>query len=107
MMLEKGNKYCFLTVDEVKQDKLAVAVLMDLAYHKMRLSSEILVDLNLPSNEPDILIALENGDFIKPNPHRDVPDINYVLSQKGYFLVNELKSTNPDLFRDIEPEFPK
>lgn len=93
----------FFNINQVKKDKAAIAILLDINYHGKRASSDIIKDINLP--EEEVRATLEELDrqlFIKPNPHRNVIDINYVLAEKGEFLINGLKAKNPDLFRELE-----
>ncbi len=93
----------FASIDEVKSDPLAVAVLLDIAYFSHRKVSELIEDLNITEDSKDLLWRLDRGGFIKPNPRREVPDIKYVLAAKGYFLLNELKLENPELLEPIKP----
>ncbi len=41
--------------------------------------------------------------YLRPNPHV-TRNTKYVLAPKGYFLVNELKTENPELLKNIEPK---
>jgi hypothetical protein len=92
------------SVDSVKNDNNAVAMLLDVAFHIKRKGSEILKDLPPNKNNKLVLNALDKNGFLRPNPHRKVKDINYVLAPKGFFLVNELKVENPNLLKDLEPK---
>ncbi len=91
-------------VNTIKKDHLAVAVLLDVAYHSNRYTSELKKDLKLNDKECAILKKLNEAGYLRPNPHPNVKDVKYVLAPKGYFLVNELKAENPSLLKDIEPK---
>ena len=91
-------------INVIKRNPLALAVLLDIAYYKKRYVTEITRDLNLKENEKNIFQILDDNGFIRPNPHRQVKDIRYLLAPKGYFLVNELKAENPKLLKEIEPQ---
>ena len=101
----------FTDVDSVKRNPLAVAVLICLAYHKTKRSvPQLLDDLRLSNDSLpeliDVVVALDRSCFIRPNPHRnkEMLDIDFVLAEKGFFLVNELKVQNPILLKEINPE---
>ena len=94
---------CFSRVDLVKNNKKAVAILLDIDYYQKRASSAILKDIGLTEEEGfSLLSELDKHSYIRPNPHRNVEDINYVLAEKGYFLINEFKARNPELFEELE-----
>lgn len=93
-----------VSVDTIKKDHVAVAILLDIAYYTKREVSKIVKDLKLKQSERNILDVLADNGFLRPNPHKNVLDIKYVLTPKGYFLVNELKVENPELLKGIEPE---
>ena len=97
----------FNSLDSVRKDNLAVAVLLDVAYYGMRKVSELASDLNLRKKQINVLEDLEYSGFIRPNPHQKVADVKYVLAHKGFFLVNELKIENPELLREIDPVLSK
>lgn len=97
------NRRCFSNINEVKKDRKAIAILLDINYYNKRASSDIITDIDLPEEEVrDLLLELDKHTFIRPNPHRNVNDINYVLAEKGQFLINELKARNPELFKELE-----
>lgn len=89
--------------DIIRKDPLAVAVLLDVAYHVKRKTSELKKDLRLKKSEYAILQRLNKTGYLRPNPHV-TKNTKYVLALKGYFLVNELKAQNPELLKDIEPK---
>ena len=103
-MMNRCNIHAnFSRVDQVKKNVRAVAVLLDINYHRKRASSEIIRDLRLSDEEGTTLLsALDEEEYIRPNPHREVKDINYVLAEKGLLLINELKADNPALFERLE-----
>jgi len=98
------NRISISKADDVKKDPLAVAVLLDVAYYNKRETSKLKKDLNLNKKEMMILNRLYKWDYLRPNPHANVKDVKYVLAPKGYFLVNELKTENPTLLKDIQPK---
>ena len=105
------SEVVFTDVDSVKRNPLAVAVLICLAYYKTKRSvPQILEDLRLSNDSLpeliDVIAALDRSCFIRPNPHRnkEMLDIDFVLAEKGFFLVNELKAQNPILLKGINPE---
>ncbi len=103
MKMETISNASFNSLEMVKKDPLAVAILIDIAYFSNRKVSELVSDLNLTEESMSILQKLERERFIRPNPHHNVPDIKYILAEKGYFLLNELKMENPDLLKEVEP----
>lgn len=98
------NRISISKADDIKKDPLAVAILLDVAYHVKRKTSELKEDLKLKKNEYAILQRLQKSGYLRPNPHANVKDIKYVLAPKGYFLVNELKAEKPGLLKDIQPQ---
>ena len=98
------NNTTISEADSIKNDSLAVAVLLDVAYYAKRETSKLKKDLNLNKKEMMILDKLNKMGYLRPNPHTNVDNIKYVLAPKGYFLVNELKAQNPELLKDIEPK---
>lgn len=90
-------------VSQIKQHPVAIAVLLDVWFYQKRFRSEICKDIS--SGETSTVIdALDRAGFIRPNPHREVTDIKYVLTTKGKFLVNELKEENPKKFSELEKQ---
>ena len=88
----------------IKSNHLAIAVLLDVAYHIRRENSKIITDLGLKGKQSEVIEQLNSNGFIRPNPHKNVKDVKYVLTTKGYFLVNELKVKNPKLMENITPK---
>lgn len=103
-MVQTNSNFSASHIDIVKKNPIAVAVLLDVAYHVKRKTSELKKDLKLSKKECVILQKLNKAGYLRPNPHPNVEDVKYVLAPKGYFLVNELKAENPELLKDIEPK---
>ena len=101
-MIQTNSDFSASHVDIIKKNPLTVAVLLDVAYHLKRKTSELKKDLKLNKKECVILQKLNKAGYLRPNPHLK-EDTKYVLAPKGYFLVNELKAENPELLRNIEP----
>lgn len=102
-MVRTNSNFSASHIDIVKKNPIAVAVLLDVAYHTKRKTSELKKDLKLSKKECIILQKLNESCYLMPNPHI-TEDTKYVLAPKGYFLVNELKAENPELLKDIEPK---
>ena len=99
----RKDNFVFSRVDSVKINVKALAILFDIKFYEKRAGSKIKEDLNLDTDEGnDLIIALDKGGFIRPNPHRNVDNINYVLTEKGIFLINEVKAENPELLNIFE-----